>query len=221
MNSARLVTALFKNKISPEEIPFFRGSIIQKSGNDPLFHNHNSEGYNYKYPLVQYKRINGQAAVIGINQGADAIERLFGDGILFTCQLGNRKTQMDLSSIRSEKVWVKCDESLYTYSVYGWLPLNSENYREYQRTEGLADRVKMLERILVANILSFAKGIGIYFDKPVICRLLQLIPSDFKKYKQVELMSFKASFQCNVSLPEYIGIGKSVSVNNGVITQIK
>lgn len=221
MNSARLVTALFKNKISPEEIPFFRGSIIQKSGNDPLFHNHNSEGYNYKYPLVQYKRINGQAAVIGLNQGADAIERLFGDGILFTCQLGNRKTQMDLSSIRSEKVWVKCDESLYTYSIHGWLPLNSGNYLEYQRTVGLADRIGMLERILVGNILSFAKGVGIYFEKTVTCRLLQLAPTGLTKYKEVELMSFSANFQSNVSLPEYIGIGKSVSINNGVITRIK
>ena len=221
MESARLVTALFKNKISPEEITYFRGSIIRISGNDPLFHNHYKEGFNYTYPLIQYKRINGYAALVGINNGADAIEHLFENEKTFPCQLGNRRVELELSTIHSETEWVQCGINSYTYSVCGWLPLNRENYRQYQRIQGLIDRIGMLERILVGNILSFAKGIGIYFENPVNCRLQELVPSGFTKYKDIELMSFSASFQCNVSLPEYIGLGKSVSVNNGVITRIK
>jgi hypothetical protein len=40
-------------------------------------------------------------------------------------------------------------------------------------------------------------------------------------YKHMELLSFSAKFRTNVSLPSYIGLGKSSSLNNGVITLMK
>lgn len=220
MSLIQITTVLFRNKISPKEIPFFRGSMIRLSGDALLFHNHNADGFNYSYPLIQYKRIKGCAALVGINQGAEAIECLFGEKSCFSCQLGNRTVDMELVSISSEKLFVCCDKSDNSYKISHWLPLNSENYQQYLQADGLVARIAMLEKILVGNILSFAKGVGIYFDFPVICRILQLESPNLSFYKNVELMSFRAAFRCNISLPEYIGLGKSVSVNNGVITRI-
>ena len=79
----------------------------------------------------------------------------------------------------------------------------------------------MLERILIGNILSLAKGVGIFFDTPVRCRILQLENEKSFGYKQVELRSFSIKFRTNVLLPAYVGLGKSVSINNGVVTPIK
>ena len=79
----------------------------------------------------------------------------------------------------------------------------------------------MLERILIGNILSLAKGIGVFFETPVRCRILQLENEKSFGYKNVELLSFSVKFRTNVSLPAYVGLGKSVSINNGVVTPIK
>ena len=221
METIRVVVATFKNKISQEEIPFFRGSIIRLSDNASFFHNHQEEGFRYAYPLVQYKRIDGHAAVLGINEGGEAIEELFKDRLRYECQLGNRQVEMELIGIRSEKVSIHCMEQDCIYSIKGWLPLNRENYRNYLSADGLAEQIAMLERILIGNILSFAKGLGVFFEIPVRCRIFQLENEKSFNYKNVGLLSFSAKFRTNVSLPAYIGLGKSVSINNGVVTPIK
>lgn len=221
MKNIRVVIATFKNKISEEELPFFRGSIIRLSGNELYFHNHLEEGYHYAYPLVQYKRIDGRAAILGINEGGEAIKRLFENRLRYECQLGKRSVIMELLDIRSENISVQCTDEEYTYAIKGWLPLNGHNYQQYQSADGLVEQVAMLERILVGNILSFGKGIGIFWDSPVHCRIFQLENEKSYGYKHVELLSFSAKFRTNVSLPSYIGLGKSSSLNNGVITLIK
>lgn len=220
MKDIRVVVATFKNKISQEEVPFLRGSIIRLSENNPYFHNHQEEGFHYAYPLVQYKRIDGCAAVVGINEGGKAIEDLFKDRVCFPCQLGNRKVDMELIGIRSERITIECMEKDKVYSIKGWLPLNKENYRQYLDSDGLVEQITMLERILIGNILSFAKGIDTFFDSSVSCRILQLEPEKPFAYKNVELLSFSAKFRTNVTLPAYVGLGKSVSINKGVVTPI-
>lgn len=221
METIRVVIATFKNKISQEEVPFFRGSIIRLSDNVSFFHNHQEDGFRYAYPLVQYKRIDGHAAILGINEGGEAIEQLFKDRVRYACQLGNRQVEMELIGIRSERVAVHCMEHDSTYIIKGWLPLNSVNYRAYVTADGLSEQIAMLERILIGNILSLAKGIGLFFESPVRCRILQLENEKSFGYKNVELLSFSVKFRTNVSLPAYVGLGKSVSINNGVVTPIK
>lgn len=221
MGLIQITTVLFRNKISLKEISFFRGCIIRLSGDASLFHNHNGNGFNYSYPLIQYKCIKGQAALMGVNEGAEAIECLLRDKTSFSCQLGNREIKMELASINSEKSFICCDKFDNIYKIRHWLPLNGKNYREYLQADGLAANISLLEKILTGNILSFAKGVGIYFDFPVVSRILKLESPCISIYKDVELMSFSAVFGCNVSLPEYIGLGKSASVNHGVVTRIK
>ncbi len=220
MNAVRLVTVLFKNRISFEEIPFFRGCMIRMSGNNDLYHNHNDLGFNYVYPLIQYKSIKGCAAIVGINKGGEAVEQLIDLNKQLVCQLGNRKVEMEVATVRSEKVFVTCDENMQTYALQGWLPLNSMNYREYQCLESLSERVNMLEKILVGNVLSFAKGVDVFLDSRVICKILELKNTGIVFYKDVGLMSFSVVFRINVVLPDFIGLGKAVSINNGVITRI-
>ncbi len=220
MNTIRLATVLFDTKIASAEIPYFRGSVIRLSEGNALFHNHCAEGFHYAYPLVQYKRIKGCAALMGINQGAEALAELFGGRPSLSFSLGNRQTVMNVAVIRSEKFAVVCDEASRAYAISRWLPLNGTNYRIYQQTESLAERISMLEKILVGNILSFAKGVGIFFERPVICRIQQLEASGLVDYKGVELMSFSARFSCNVSLPEDIGLGKSASMSNGIVKRL-
>ena len=71
------------------------------------------------------------------------------------------------------------------------------------------------------QILSFTKGINIHIHSPLTCKLTKLEDSIPVSYKGVELKSFNAEFQANIILPDFIGLGKSSSINNGTINHIK
>lgn len=222
MKPTRLLIVTFKNSISNEEVPLLRAAIFNTFGSEisDLFHNHRDDKLRYSYPLIQYKRINGCAAILGIGEGANAVEQLAACHS-FTCQLGYRKVTMEISSIKSGQAFISLNDTLERYSIQTWLPLNKDNYQEYQKMDGLLERIDMLNKILIGNILSFTKGIGLYIDSPLICKLTRLEDTGTVSYKGVELMSFDAEFQANIHLPDYIGLGKSTSINKGVIKHIK
>ena len=55
MKNTHVLLIKFKNKISDDEVQFFRSSIIQKLGDQPdiLYHNHVEKNkYRYSYPLI-------------------------------------------------------------------------------------------------------------------------------------------------------------------------
>ena len=97
---------------------------------------------------MQYKRIKGQAALMGINQGADMVEKLFEENKTGSCYLGNREFNLQIQMIQKERITISNTQVPQTYWIKHWLPLNSKNYREYLRSEGLIERVNMLEKIL-------------------------------------------------------------------------
>jgi hypothetical protein len=220
-NAISVTTALFDAKIAPSEVQYLRGNMIKMSDYSPLFHNHSAEGYRYAYPLIQYKRINGHAAVIGINEGGNAIAQLLSGELPQWLHIGRRVTLTGGANIQTQQMEMKIDHQLHTYEIRRWLPLNQYYYQIYQQKRGLVDKLSMLESILTGNILSFAKGVGIFFEEQVICHILDIQQNDNVSYKGVELMSFSAKFECNIPLPEYIGLGKSASLGNGIIRKIK
>ena len=102
-----------------------------------------------------------------------------------------------------------------------WLPLNQDNYKTYRQLEGLADKYAFLERILTANILSFAKGLGITFDETVCCKIIGSDQYYDITYKKVKMTACDLNFKCNVTLPDFIGLGKAASTGFGTIEQIR
>ncbi|MDO9154258.1 MAG: CRISPR-associated endonuclease Cas6, partial [Paludibacter sp.] len=71
----------------------------------------------------------------------------------------------------------------------------------------------------IGNILSMGKGIDIQFDKEITCKITNIIETTTMSYKNVKMMSFDVEFKSNVSLPDYIGIGKGTSIGYGMIAQ--
>ncbi len=84
--------------------------------------------------------------------------------------------------------------------------------------EGVAEKIVFLEKILTANILSFAKGIDITINKNIECKIINIQEPYLITYKNTKLMAFNLEFKTNVYLPNFIGLGKSSSVGNGIVT---
>ena len=218
MKIEKILIVRFSNEISINEIPLFRGAVISAMDNaDLLFHNHKGDGaLRYAYPLIQYKRINRKAAIVCLGDGTDAIGQFF-SSCNFDVALGERQMKLEVESVNANQYLIQLWDSEFTYHIRRWLPLNSDNYAAYCKEESIASRYAMLERLLTANILAFAKGVGVHLDGQVVARITQLDLPRLQYYKGVKLMGFDAEFKTNVSLPDYIGLGKGVSLGMGTV----
>lgn len=221
-NNLNVLVIQFTNSIYNDEIPFFRGAIInavQERGSD-LFHNHKEEGLIYRYPLIQYKRLRQKAAIVCIGEGTEDIGHFF-SSCDFNVTIGNRPIELEVESIKAHKTLVQIWDSPFCYTIRKWLPFNKENYEQYLQLESLADKYAFLERLLIGNILSFAKGVGIHFEKQVECKITESSEPLSIVHKGVKLMGFDVAFKTNVSLPDYIGLGKGVSVGKGMVKRME
>lgn len=216
----KVLTLRFNTDIAAWEIPLFRGAVLNAIGSDVdiLYHNHAADnGYRYSYPLIQYKRLGGKAAIVCVEEGVDSIGQF-----LMAQQpvivLGERAAKLEMASVRPQNVLMQTWQSTFDYRLQHWLPLNSENYRRYQELESLTERIALLESILKGNLLSMCKGLGIYLSEELRVSITRLSDPHLVKVKGIRVMSFDVDFRSNLSLPDGLGIGKNASLGYGMVT---
>lgn len=218
------LSVCFRNILRQEEIPKFRGAVITHMktcfGNaDILFHNHDNTAFRWRYPLIQYKSINGKATIMALGEGAKDI------GLLLSStdkeiHLGRRKTILEIDSVKPFSFSLQPQNETALYHVERWLPFNSSNYKDYIRIGGLKDRILFLERILTGNFLSMAKGLDHHIEKKIFVEICDLSDPFLITSKNVKMMAFDISFKSNLWLPDFIGIGKHASMGFGIIREI-
>lgn len=218
-NFIKTLIIRFAVNIAHHEIPLFRGainSLLENSSDTLLFHNHTEEGLRYAYPLIQYKRIGGKAAIVCVGDGTEAIGEFF-SSIRPEISIGNRVETLQIEGVIPSRMLLQVWEEEFEYHLRKWLPLNKENYDKYVKLEGVVEKTQMLENILIGNILSMSKNLGVIFDKEVSVKITSVEPPHAIKFKGVKLMAFDAEFKSNVCLPDFIGIGKGVSIGFGMV----
>ena len=220
-NTTNILIIYFNNEIRNGEIPLFRGAIIHSMENKPLlFHNHAEDGYRYSYPLIQYKRIRGKAAIVCLKQGTEDIGELFSTK-LQPLSLGTRVITPTIDKILPRRIRIQIWEKLFSYRINRWIPLNSKNYKEYSQLTDDSEKAQFLSKILTGNILSMAKGLGIIFEKEVIVKITKLSNPYILYNKGVGMTAFNAEFMCNITIPDNVGIGKNASIGFGIVHQNK
>lgn len=221
MNDIKTLTVYFHTDIAFSEIQYLRGAIINRPDiHDVLYHNHTDSGFRYSYPLIQYKRIGGKAAMLFIGDGTDSIAQLFGHGVDGTVALGKRTAQLELANIEARTAKVQVWNDTFRYTIRKYLPLNERNYELYSATDAVSEHVRILEQSLVGNILSFAKGVGLHIDGRITVSVTKMSEPATYTYKGIRMMGFDLEFETNISLPDYIGLGKGVSIGHGMIKRM-
>lgn len=212
----KILLIRFKNPISVYKIDPFRGAVVNQLHNkDVLFHNHleDGSGFRYSYPLIQYKRINQKAAILCLGEGTDSIGEFFNSDLNLNINGVNEK--FEIENIQASKNIIQIWDSNFNYRIRKWLALNQLNYERYNQMEGIAEKAQLLENILKGNILSMAKGLNIFFDKKIECKLKWISEPQITRYKNTQLTCYDAEFYCNVSIPDFAGLGKGASIGFG------
>lgn len=223
MKYIRTLTVLTDAEIRQNEIPLFRGAVIHSLGEHPnvYFHNHlDDDKFRYAYPLIQYKRLEGKAAIVCVEDGVDIIGQFLTE-VDGTLTIGDRQITCNTGRIQPARILVQTWEEMFNYHISRWLPLNSQNYQRYKDIEGVVEKVSFLENILKANLLSMLKGLDIHLEKELILKITEISDSYLIHNKGVKMMAFNADFKCNLSIPNNIGIGKNASIGCGIVHQLR
>lgn len=219
----RTLTVITDTEIKQKEVPLFRGAVLKNLGEKAnlLFHNHTGENtFRYSYPLIQYKRIHGKAAIVCVEEGADVIGQFFLESAS-SFNIGERRASCRVEKVIPSKILVQTWQQSFEYHVNCWLPLNSANYQTYISTESVVERMVLLEKILKGNLLAMLKGINIHIDDLLEASITNISEPYTIENKGVRLMAFNIDFSSNLSIPNNIGIGKNASLGYGTIHQVK
>ncbi len=207
----------FKQPLKIYESRLLRSAVLKRiEPYDVLYHNHLDDGVRMGYPLIQYKSINGKAAILYLGDGIESIHALFSQRP-GKVRVRDRVINLEIERMESKLYRLYVTNEPLRYKIFNWIPLQNENYLAYRRLRSDAARTEFLGRMLTGNILSFAKGVEWYVERPLELSLFR--PSEMRwiTYKNVKMMAFDADFAVNAILPAHIGLGKGAAHNYGVV----
>lgn len=199
-----------------------RGAIAGLYRDWSIMHQHLGRQYLYQHPLVQYKVINNVPMAVGLGVGAELLAALEPPR-----QLVLNHEPVEFQDVRVISAIYQPDFSTphRFHFATPWLALNEDNYKLYclfrDDDQTIAIR-QLLERILIGNLLSFAKGLGLSILAKLHANLehWHAEPVRAKQEESGLMLGFAASGEITFSAPPFWGFGKQSSRGNGVmITQ--
>ena len=203
--------------IQQQEIGLFRGAINKEiDQSEFLAHNHLPDGVRYSYPLVQYGTDGIFTQIRAIGQGVRLFEKLK-DVENLNLRLHQRKVHLQLVRVQKQQFTLQPIIDFKTYFMHSWLPFNQENVRRFRDLRSADEKILLLERILVGNILSMAKGCGLEIRGHLEVLIEEIFEQQKTSYKQTTFDAFSLKFKANIVLPDRLGLGKGVSNGFGTI----
>lgn len=204
-------------KLSQKNSAKVRGYFGNKFIEKTELHNHLDNNYIYSYPIIQYKSLNNNPFLIAIEDGIKVLH----NSIMETNEIIIDNTSFECDDIdinlETKIIGISKDVKKYVF-LSPWLCINQKNYQKYTTLKD-NEKKEFLDKILVGNILSMCKGLNIRIENEIIVETN--VREVFVNFKNTKMLAFYGDFKVNFSIPNYFGIGKSVSRGFGMIKQIK
>lgn len=195
--------------------PKVRGYFANKYSEIVEFHNHVGKENIYKYPMVQYKIINKNPLLLGINEGVDILKSIAFEEDSITIEGEKLSIEQVELKIMEQKFGI--NDKLIKYKfITPWMALNQKNIKRYYNAD-VIEKDELLGRVLAGNILSCAKRLN-YEVKEQIRVKLNLVEKS-AKFKNNSMVVFEGEFYTNFEIPNYFGLGKSVARGFGAVVR--
>jgi len=191
-----------------------RSFFSKKLAEYTTHHKDSTSGFIHRYPVVQCKQIKSMLMVIGISQGADLLQEISGGEKEFrigenTCTISGWDQE-----IRNEVFSIS--DKIHTYEfLTPWLALNQQNAKKFYDLKGKPERDAFMQKILTGNLHTLAKSIDYDLPAPLTCK--SRVRFKRERIHQENVMVFLGTFGTNLRIPDYLGIGQSVSQGFGTI----
>lgn len=213
----RCLNIQFEGRLARHEIPAFRGALAGTMKDHSLFHNHRADGIPmYRYPLIQYKVQNGRAAMQCFEDGVDAAQIYLSKGIR-SLRINGRELETEVRRMDLKRWMLRTWDQLFHYRIHQWIAATGEGFSDFVLAPTYIEKVKVLERRLVNQLVLAARGLGCQPVAPVKASITWLSGPKPFVFKETRLHVFHATFTTNLCLPEYTGIGKGAAWGLGVI----
>lgn len=204
----------------------FRSAIIQRIGfqKSDFFHNHfkedEGEKVQYRYPLVQYKWIGGQPAMLCLGEAAADVYLLFTKGKR-SLNLYKRDVPFRIEKLvySEQKVYTSTGKD-FEYEIKDYIALNAQNYLKYKAMQTPWERFELMEKLLANHLIAVCKGIQYQAGHRLEVQITDF-PEPYKlATNEHTSMAFRLRFKTNICLPDYIGMGKDSAKGMGVLREV-
>ena len=207
--------------LKSSQVHKFRGFIGDLFKNHDLIHNHDLKTGKpiYRYPLIQFKLIDDLPAIIAITDRAVSI---FSEIFMKLDKIIIEDTVIPVfeKELKIEEVEFGYSDEIFMYEfVSSWIGLNQKNFIKYNDA-GREEKNEMLKRVMTGNVLSMSKYLDCWLSKDQKIKIDHKLKEIKVNLKGKSMTAFNGIFKTNFLIPDYLGIGKSVSRGFGAVRRV-
>ncbi len=171
----------------------------------------------HRYPVIQCKWIKNRILVIGIGQGAGLLQEISGNGENIIAGAERCILRGGDQDIRLESFCMSDKTHSYEF-LTPWLALNQQNARKFYNLKGKQERDAFMQKILAGNLTTLAKSLD--YNLPAALMCVSRVRFRRERIHDENVMVFVGSFETNLKIPDYLGIGQSISQGYGTIRSV-
>lgn len=191
-----------------------RRAITALFPNNSLLHHHGAAGkVDYSLSQVRYLVLDGVPHLVGLEKGGEVISGIADKISLLT--IGQHRYRVTGIDFIEDGVYIGSNDLLSYTSRTPWIALNQRNLAKFNQLKTEVDRCRLLERILIGNFLSLAKGLDVHLEARLQAKITNF--NHRQVNTPVPMLGFKIQFVSNFLLPEFLGVGKMVSKGFGLM----
>jgi len=198
-------------------LPEFRSALTRQLVKSPALPAGAGEQCIHRYPALHCKQVKGELMVIGICQGARFLWQITtGNNELEAGDTPCTITTRD-PEIRNEEFGL--DGGMHDYEfLTPWLALNQQYAKKFYDLSGKPARDAFMQKILTSHLTTLAKSLDYTLSEPVTCTAHVRFKRE--RIDRENVIVFLGKFRTNLRIPDYLGIGQSVSQGYGTVREI-
>lgn len=167
-----------------------------------------------KYPLIQYKVIRGAPLIVAVNEGCDILWEVY--DMLEEINETSPWKITERRIIEKKAEIGPLEEKVRYRFLTPWLTIKENEIGKDIKTN-IKQRNSALATILESNFLAISRNFSIPVDMNLDVSLNT--KDEFIVQRDTEIAGFFGSFYINFELPQFLGLGKSVTRGFGTVKQ--
>ena len=167
-----------------------------------------------KYPLIQYKVIRGAPLIVAINEGCDLLWEVF-DSLDEINEISTWKITEKRIIEKTSPLCITEERAKYRF-LTPWLTMTEQEIGPDIKNNP-RQRNSALAMVLESNFLAIARNFKIPLDRNLSLSLNT--KDEYIVQRDTNIAGFFGSFYINFQLPQFLGVGRSVSRGFGTVKQ--